>query len=78
VSTCQERLITAVIARATESSSISVGTAESSRTSSGSKSSTSGRTVFVLHPSAGSEAIEALYHPFSAVRAALNGKRWEA
>jgi hypothetical protein len=30
---------------------------------------------FVLHPMTGREAIEAFYHPFSAARAALNGKR---
>jgi hypothetical protein len=30
---------------------------------------------FVLHPLTGREAIEAFYHPFSAARAALNGKR---
>ena len=33
---------------------------------------------FVLHPTTGREAIEAFYHPFSAARAALNGKRWAA
>jgi hypothetical protein len=32
---------------------------------------------FVLHPTTGSEAIEAFYHPFWA-RAALNGKRLAA
>jgi len=30
---------------------------------------------FVLHPTTGREAIDAFYHPFSAARAALNGKR---
>jgi hypothetical protein len=35
-------------------------------------------TGFVLHPTTGREAIEAFYHPFSAARAALNGKRWAA
>jgi hypothetical protein len=30
--------------------------------------------LFVLHPATGREAIEAYYHPFSAARAALNGK----
>ena len=29
---------------------------------------------FVLHPTTGREAIDAFYHPFSAARAALNGK----
>jgi hypothetical protein len=33
---------------------------------------------FVLHPTTGREAIDAFYHPFSAARAALNGKRWAA
>jgi hypothetical protein len=33
---------------------------------------------FVLHPNTGREAIDAFYHPFSAARAALNGKRWAA
>jgi hypothetical protein len=33
---------------------------------------------FVLHPTTGKEAIEAFYHPFSAARTALNGKRWAA
>jgi hypothetical protein len=33
---------------------------------------------FVLHPMTGREAIEAFYHPFTAARAALNGKRWAA
>ena len=33
---------------------------------------------FVLHPSTGREAIEAFYHPFSAVRATLNRERWAA
>jgi hypothetical protein len=30
---------------------------------------------FVLHPTTGREAIDAFYHPFSAARATLNGKR---
>jgi hypothetical protein len=30
---------------------------------------------FVLHPTSGSEAIEAFYHPFSAARAAVDGNR---
>ncbi len=33
---------------------------------------------FVLHPTTGREAIDAFYHPFSAARAALNGKAWAA
>jgi hypothetical protein len=33
---------------------------------------------FVLHPTTGKEAIEAFYHPFSAARTALDGKRWAA
>jgi hypothetical protein len=33
---------------------------------------------FVLHPATGREAIDAFYHPFSAARAALNGKAWAA
>jgi hypothetical protein len=33
---------------------------------------------FVLHPTTGREAVEAFYHPFSAAKAALNGKRWAA
>jgi len=33
---------------------------------------------FVLHPTTGREAIAAFYHPFSATKAALNGKRWAA
>jgi hypothetical protein len=33
---------------------------------------------FVLHPTTGKEAVAAFYHPFSAARAALNGKRWAA
>ena len=37
-----------------------------------------GGADFVLHPTTGSEAIQAFYHPFSAARAALNGKRWAA
>ena len=37
-----------------------------------------GGARFVLHPATGSEAIEAFYHPFSAARAALNGKRLSA
>ena len=36
------------------------------------------RASFVLHPTTGREAIAAFYHPFSAARAALNGKRWAA
>jgi hypothetical protein len=32
----------------------------------------------VLRPSTGREAIEAFYHPFSAVRATLNRERWAA
>jgi hypothetical protein len=32
----------------------------------------------VLHPTTGREAIDASYHPFSAARAALTGKRWAA
>jgi hypothetical protein len=37
-----------------------------------------GGAEFVLHPTTGREAIQAFYHPFSAARAALNGKRWAA
>jgi hypothetical protein len=33
---------------------------------------------FVLHPTTGREAVDAFYHPFSAAKAALNGKRWAA
>jgi len=33
---------------------------------------------FVLHPMTGREALEAFYHPFSAARSALSGKRWAA
>jgi hypothetical protein len=33
---------------------------------------------FVLYPVTAQEAIQAFYHPFSAARAALNGKRWAA
>jgi hypothetical protein len=33
---------------------------------------------FVLHPTTGREAISAFHHPFSAARAALNGKAWAA
>jgi hypothetical protein len=33
---------------------------------------------FVLHPTTGRQAIEAFHHPFSAVGAALNGKRLAA
>jgi hypothetical protein len=37
-----------------------------------------GGAQFVLYPTTGREAIEAFYHPFSAAKAALNGKRWAA
>lgn len=33
---------------------------------------------FVLHPTTGTEAIQAFYHPFAAAKAALNAKRWAA
>lgn len=33
---------------------------------------------FILYPITGKEAIQAFYHPFSAARAALNGKAWAA
>lgn len=37
-----------------------------------------GGAEFVLHPTTGTEAIQAFYHPFAAARAALNGKRLAA
>ncbi len=33
---------------------------------------------FVLHPTTGSEAIHAFYHPLRSVSLALNGKAWAA